>query len=69
MPSRHGTALKLHDVRLQVFNQLQGNSWSSLAKLRSCIGDTSADTRNPILEAEMKRQRGNNDVGEVSHSS
>lgn len=51
----------------QVFNELDGNTWSSLAKLRACVGDVNADVDNEIMEAEMKRQRGNSDTGEVSH--
>ena len=49
----------------QVFNALGGNTWSSLAKLRGCIGDVSADTDNPLMEAEMKRQQGGKETGEV----
>ncbi len=49
----------------QVFNELEGNTWSSLAKLRACIGDVAADVDNALLESEMKRQRGNSDTGEV----
>ena len=48
-----------------MFNELDGNTWSSLAKLRSCIGDVDADADNPLLESEMKRQRGNSETGEV----
>ena len=48
-----------------MFNELQGNTWSSLAKLRSCIGDVDGDADNALMEAEMKRQRGNTDTGEV----
>ncbi len=48
-----------------MFNELEGNTWSSLAKLRSCIGDVAADVDNPLLETEMKRQRGSADTGEV----
>lgn len=50
---------------VQVFNELQGNTWSSLAKLRGCIGDVDGDADNALMEAEMKRQRGNTDTGEV----
>ncbi len=50
---------------MQVFNELDGNTWSSLAKLRACIGDVDADADNPLLESEMKRQRGNSETGEV----
>lgn len=49
----------------QVFNELEGNTWSSLAKLRACIGDVASDVDNPLLETEMKRQRGSADTGEV----
>ncbi|EIE18502.1 hypothetical protein COCSUDRAFT_49231 [Coccomyxa subellipsoidea C-169] len=49
----------------RVFNELEGNTWSSLAKLRACIGDVAADADNALLESEMKRQRGNSDTGEV----
>ena len=52
-------------ANVQVFNQLGGNTWSSLAKLRGCIGDVDADVDNALMEAEMKRQRGNSDTGEV----
>lgn len=48
-----------------MFNELQGNTWSSLAKLRSCIGDVDGDADNALMEAEMKRQRGNTETGEV----
>lgn len=48
-----------------MFNELEGNTWSSLAKLRTCIGDVAADVDNALLESEMKRQRGNSDTGEV----
>jgi len=50
---------------LQVFNELEGNTWSSLAQLRSCIGDVDGDADNALMEAEMKRQRGNTETGEV----
>ena len=52
-----------------MFNALQGNTWSSLAKLRSCIGDVDGDADNALMEAEMKRQRGNTETGEVSTRS
>lgn len=48
-----------------MFNELQGNTWSSLAKLRGCIGDVDGDADNALMEAEMKRQRGNTETGEV----
>ena len=50
---------------MQVFNELEGNTWSSLAQLRSCIGDVDGDADNVLMEAEMKRQRGNTETGEV----
>ena len=50
---------------LQVFNELQGNTWSSLAQLRSCIGDVDGDADNVLMEDEMRRQRGNTETGEV----
>ena len=49
----------------QVFNELQGNTWSSLAQLRSCIGDVDGDADNTLMEEEMRRQRGNTETGEV----
>jgi hypothetical protein len=49
----------------QVFNELDGNTWSSLSKLRACIGDVNDDMDSPLMEAEMKRQRGNSETGEV----
>ena len=64
--------LSCHGVRplsivpaLQVFNELQGNTWSSLAQLRSCIGDVDGDADNVLMEDEMRRQRGNTETGEV----
>ena len=55
----------LHGAAAQVFNALGGNTWSSLAKLRACIGDVAQDADNPLLEAEMKRQQGGKETGEV----
>ncbi|CAK0785896.1 hypothetical protein CVIRNUC_009109 [Coccomyxa viridis] len=49
----------------RVFNELQGNTWSSLAQLRSCIGDVDGDADNVLMEDEMRRQRGNTETGEV----
>lgn len=43
-----------------------GNQWSSLQSLRDCIGDIDANVNNPIFEAEMARQRGDDATGEVS---
>ena len=51
-----------------MFNELQGNTWSSLAQLRSCIGDVDGDADNVLMEDEMRRQRGNTETGEVRGS-
>ena len=45
--------------------EVGGNTWSSLSKLRECIGDIDANVANPIFEAEMARQRGDDQTGEV----
>ncbi|KAK9804195.1 hypothetical protein WJX72_000406 [[Myrmecia] bisecta] len=49
----------------RVFTELNGNQWSSLDKLRQCIGDINADAENAIMEAEMKSQKGDASTGEV----
>lgn len=49
----------------RVFTELNGDSWSSLSALRSCIGDIQEDRDNSIMEAEMASQRGDADTGEV----
>ena len=49
----------------QVFNELHGNEWSSLSALRECIGDVTQDADNPLMEVEMKRQRGGGETGEA----
>ena len=49
----------------QVFNELHGNEWSSLSALRECVGDVLLDADNPLMEVEMKRQRGGGDTGEA----
>ena len=48
-----------------MFNELHGNEWSSLSALRECIGDVTQDADNPLMEVEMKRQRGGGDTGEA----
>ena len=50
---------------MQVFIAIGGPNWSSLDKLRSCIGDMDADVNNPIMEAEMLSQQGDSTTGEV----
>ena len=50
---------------LQVFNELNGDSWSSISALRECIGDIQEDRDNAIMEEEMASQRGDADTGEV----
>ena len=49
--------------------EVGGSTWSSLASLRACIGDIDANVANPIFEAEMARQRGDEETGEVSSCS
>ena len=63
----HGNVNKFTnvDLVLQVFNELHGDSWSSLQALRDCIGDIQEDRNNDIMEAEMDSQRGSADTGEV----
>ena len=50
---------------LQVFTQVGGEEWSSLAAFHDCVGDINADQRNDMMEHEMESQRGARDVGEV----
>ena len=54
---------------LQVFTQVGGEEWSSLAAFHDCVGDINADQRNDMMEHEMESQRGGGDVGEVRASS
>ena len=42
-----------------------GKDWGSLADLHACVGDVRADADNALMEAEMARQRGGGDTGEV----
>ena len=49
----------------RIFQEVGGNQWSSLQALRDCIGDIDANVNNPIFEAEMARQRGDDETGEV----
>ena len=49
----------------QVFDELNGDSWSSIPALRECIGDIQEDRDNAIMEEEMASQRGDADTGEV----
>ena len=53
---------------LQVFTQVGGEEWSSLAAFHDCVGDINADQRNDMMEHEMESQRGGGDVGEVRSS-
>lgn len=53
---------------LQVFSQVGGEEWSSLAAFHDCVGDINADQRNDMMEHEMESQRGGGDVGEVQPS-
>ena len=50
-----------------MFNELHGNEWSSLSALRECVGDVLLDADNPLMEVEMKRQRGGGDTGEARY--
>lgn len=49
----------------KVFKDIGGESWSSLAELRSCIGDPDEDKPSAILDKEMVGQRGDDKEGEV----
>ena len=53
---------------LQVFTQVGGEEWSSLAAFHDCVGDINADQLNDMMEHEMDSQRGGGDVGEVRSS-
>ena len=53
----------------QVFTQVGGEEWSSLAAFHDCVGDINADQRNDMMEHEMESQRGGGDVGEVRSPS
>lgn len=49
----------------QVFSEVNGDEWTSLQAWRDCMGDPSEDHENPLMEEEMKRQRGGGSTGEV----
>ena len=68
MLSFHHTVTKLVACFMQVFSELNGDSWSSLSALRNCIGNIQEDRENSIMEAEMASQRGDADTGEVRYT-
>ena len=68
MLSFYHTVNKLFACSMQVFSELNGDSWSSLSALRNCIGNIQEDRENSIMEAEMASQRGDSDTGEVHYT-
>ncbi len=65
LKSHAGSVMLLYLCVVQVFNELNGDSWSSMSALRDCIGNIEEDRDNSIMEAEMASQRGDADTGEV----
>ena len=53
------------DCAEKVFSDVGGTDWSSLDALRACVGNVGRDEPNAMLDAEMARQRGGGDAGEV----
>lgn len=49
---------------LQVFDQINSDSWSSRSALEACIGDQGADAEHPIMDAQLAAQKGDDQTGE-----
>jgi hypothetical protein len=47
-----------------VFGQINQDNWSSVDKLRQCIGGQQDDSDHPIMEAQLAAQKGNSSTGE-----
>ncbi|KAL4443975.1 hypothetical protein ABPG75_011712 [Micractinium tetrahymenae] len=52
-----------HDCAMQVFAEINKDSWSSVAALEACIGEEKADAPHPIMDAQMVAQKGNETSG------
>eukprot|EP00887_Chlorella_sp_A99_P001340 scaffold14.g1340.t1 len=48
-----------------VFGQINSDGWSSVDKLRECIGDRNSDRDHPIMEQQLLAQKGDDQEGEV----
>ncbi len=49
---------------LQTAPQINQDNWSSVDKLRQCIGGQQDDSDHPIMEAQLAAQKGNTSTGE-----
>lgn len=53
----------------QVFKQINGLAWSSMKEWTDCVGSVDEDTKNDLLEEEMAKMKGSENVGEVGFAA
>ena len=64
-PSTHPSVFSVcPSFRPQVFDQVNKDGWSSRSALQGCIGQQDADADQPIMDAQLAAQKGDDKTGE-----